>query len=146
LLTFKNSALTFVCDSIRMYTEQRVESSNSLDFCSLLLGRFAMSVLLAMSRPNTIDPLNSCLKCVNNTSLADFEIIGFFFRMLISTRHYPANTVKQYGIEFPFQAEMLWLATPSEIHIYIFSELSIEPYIMSTTSTRYRNVKNRFAV
>jgi hypothetical protein len=27
--------------------------------------------LLAMNSPNIIDPLNSCLNCVNNTSLAD---------------------------------------------------------------------------
>ena len=127
-----------------MYTEQRVESSNSLDFCSLLSDGFAVFVLLAMSRPNTIGPLNSCLKCVNNTSLADFEIIENFFRILISTRHYPANIVKQYGIEFPFQAEMLWLATPSEINMKIFSELASRPYIVSTTSTRYRKVEESF--
>jgi len=105
-----------------MYTEQRVESSNSFDCCSLLLGRFAVSGLLAMNSPNTIVPLNSCLKCVNNTSLADFGIIGFFFRILISTRHYPADSVKQYGIEFPFQAEMVWLATLSNFYIMFLVE------------------------
>jgi len=105
-----------------MYTEQRVESFNSLDFCSLLPGAFAVFVLLAMNRPNIIVPLNSCSNCVNDTSLADLLIIKDFFRMLISTIHYPAHTVKQYGIEFPFQAEMLWLVTPSDFYILFLVE------------------------
>ena len=71
LLTFKKSALTLVCDSTRMYTEQRVESSDSFDFCLLLSDGFAVFGLLAMNSPNIIVPLNSCLNCVNNTSLAD---------------------------------------------------------------------------
>jgi hypothetical protein len=99
-----------------MYTEQRVESSNPLNFSSLLSDGFAVFVLLAMNSPNIIFPLNSCLKCVNNTSLADLGIIGDSFRMLISTIHYPTHTVKQYGIEFPHRAETLWLATPSNFY------------------------------
>jgi hypothetical protein len=105
-----------------MYTELRVESFNSLDFCSLLSGGFAVFVLLAMNSPNIIVPLNSYSNCVNDASLADFEIIGDFFRILISTRHYPAHTVKQYGIEFPHRAEMVWVGILSNFYILFLVE------------------------